>query len=72
MTCFKEHKQTPCAKPSEPPRELDSLKEPTSEYDYPTEDTVPLDKLKLLGNIYMQIHFGTLAPMDSLMYNVVV
>ncbi|KOB64469.1 Zinc finger HIT domain-containing protein 3 [Operophtera brumata] len=48
VACFKEHKQTPCLKPTEPPRELDSIKEPTSEYDHPTEDTVPLHKLKLL------------------------
>ncbi|KAJ0176543.1 hypothetical protein K1T71_007722 [Dendrolimus kikuchii] len=46
--CYKKHKVNPCFAPPPPQRENEEIK-PDIEYDYPTEDTVPFEKLKLLG-----------------------
>ncbi|CAG4987135.1 unnamed protein product [Parnassius apollo] len=48
VACYKLHKQNPCCvpTPTEPP--VISTKENNIEYEYPTEDTVPIEKLKLL------------------------
>lgn len=47
VICYKEHKQNPCSTPSLP-KDVDNTKTRYIEYDYPTEDTVSLDKLELL------------------------
>lgn len=52
MSCYKIHKETPCSPPQEPPKETNYSNTKEIEYDYPTEDTVPIEKLKLLGKWY--------------------
>lgn len=47
VICYKEHKKMPCSPPPAPPKITNETKT-IREYDYPTEDTVPLEKLKLL------------------------
>ncbi|CAH0715436.1 unnamed protein product, partial [Brenthis ino] len=46
VPCCKLHKETPCSAPS--PETQDTTEKFTTEYEYPTEDTVPPEKLKLL------------------------
>ncbi|CAH2048663.1 unnamed protein product, partial [Iphiclides podalirius] len=49
VACYKIHKENPCAAPTPPQTDKsDVTKKSTYEYEYPTEDTVPLDKLRLL------------------------
>ncbi|XP_075977993.1 zinc finger HIT domain-containing protein 3 [Anticarsia gemmatalis] len=48
VPCYKEHKQQPCSPPPEPPKQTNNTAQPEREYEYPTEDTVPIEKLKLL------------------------
>ncbi|KAF9822632.1 hypothetical protein SFRURICE_012411 [Spodoptera frugiperda] len=48
VSCYKIHKETPCSPPQEPPKETNYSNTKEIEYDYPTEDTVPIEKLKLL------------------------
>ncbi|XP_045773329.1 zinc finger HIT domain-containing protein 3 [Maniola jurtina] len=45
VTCYKLHKEVPCSPPPQSPQET---KEPIVEFDFPTEDTVSNEKLKLL------------------------
>ncbi|XP_021185441.3 zinc finger HIT domain-containing protein 3 [Helicoverpa armigera] len=47
VPCYKTHKQTPCT-PPDPPTPANESDDKEIEYDYPTEDTVPVEKLKLL------------------------
>ncbi|XP_059052214.1 zinc finger HIT domain-containing protein 3 isoform X2 [Achroia grisella] len=46
VLCCKEHKERPCSAPSKP--EVNALKETSINYEFPTEDTVPPEKLELL------------------------
>ncbi|CAK1580395.1 unnamed protein product [Parnassius mnemosyne] len=48
VACYKCHKENPCSAPTptEPP--VNYTEENKIEYEYPTEDTVPIEKLKLL------------------------
>ncbi|CAH0585619.1 unnamed protein product [Chrysodeixis includens] len=45
--CYKEHKKIPCTPPPSSPKPP-TTNDKVIEYDYPTEDTVPIEKLKLL------------------------
>ena len=56
MPCYKSHKQTPCSPPPESPKLTNDSNDKEREYDYPTEDTVPVEKLKLLGK-YLQADY---------------
>ncbi|XP_037294289.1 zinc finger HIT domain-containing protein 3 [Manduca sexta] len=47
VNCYKTHKQNPCSPPPEPPEEKSDNYQ-SRLYDYPTDDTVPQEKLKLL------------------------
>ncbi|KAM3965270.1 zinc finger HIT domain-containing protein 3-like [Aphomia sociella] len=47
VDCCKQHRQTPCLAPPKP--EPCTQKETTINYEFPTEDTVPQEKLELLG-----------------------
>lgn len=49
VACYKIHKENPCTAPTPPNVEPDITKRSSFKYEYPTEDTVPLEKLKLLG-----------------------
>lgn len=49
VPCFKEHKQNPCSAPPEPKRETNDMQQSEIEYEFPTEDTVPIETLNLLG-----------------------
>lgn len=49
VACYKLHKQNPCIKPPSPPKQTISVKQAVENL-YPTEDTVPLDRLNLLEN----------------------
>lgn len=51
VACCRLHKETLCTPPPAPVQE--NAKEPTVEYDFPTEDTVPTQKLKLLGKCFI-------------------
>ncbi|XP_028041273.1 zinc finger HIT domain-containing protein 3 [Bombyx mandarina] len=49
VACYKLHKQNPCIKPPSPPKQTIGVKQAVENL-YPTEDTVPLDRLNLLEN----------------------
>ncbi|XP_023946284.1 zinc finger HIT domain-containing protein 3 [Bicyclus anynana] len=48
MVCCKLHKEAPCSPPPPPEPPQVEPKEQPFEYDFPTEDTVSIEKLKLL------------------------
>nr|XP_037868219.1 zinc finger HIT domain-containing protein 3 isoform X2 [Bombyx mori] len=48
VACYKLHKQNPCIKPPSPPKQTIGVKQAVENL-YPTEDTVPLHRLNLLG-----------------------
>ncbi|KAJ8731271.1 hypothetical protein PYW07_004435 [Mythimna separata] len=48
VPCYKTHKENPCNPPPEQPKQIDDSNDKEREYDYPTEDTVPVEKLKQL------------------------
>ncbi|KAL4715430.1 hypothetical protein ACJJTC_015333 [Scirpophaga incertulas] len=48
VACYKTHKENPCSAPVEPI--VDTTMKSRDDYEYPTEDTVPTDKLQLLRN----------------------
>ncbi|XP_068633601.1 zinc finger HIT domain-containing protein 3 [Battus philenor] len=48
VACYKVHKETPCAAPSMSVLTADYKESQTIEYEFPTDDTVPVEKLKLL------------------------
>lgn len=51
LPCFTAHRQTPCQKPA-PPAETENMASslPPFKYQFPSADTVPLEKLKELAN----------------------
>lgn len=51
LECWKEHRAVKCESLSIPERTDEEVsKKDSQEYEYPTEDTIPMDKLKLLAN----------------------
>ncbi|KAL0883050.1 hypothetical protein ABMA27_016522 [Loxostege sticticalis] len=46
VACCKLHRETPCIAPEEP--KVETPKESSITYDFPTEDTVSIEKLELL------------------------
>lgn len=55
MPCYKTHKNNcvPIKKEKE-----EEVKKETKEYDFPTEDIVPIEKLKLLGRYFNIQYFN--------------
>lgn len=49
VPCCKQHKLKPCSPPPPPLNNGEDQKDLQITYDFPTEDTVPLEKLLLLG-----------------------
>ncbi|KPI95614.1 Zinc finger HIT domain-containing protein 3 [Papilio xuthus] len=46
--CYKIHKENPCSAPTPVTEPKSNVVHNTVEYEYPTEDTVPIEKLQLL------------------------
>jgi hypothetical protein len=51
LNCWKEHQKIKCESVSLPKNTDEEIKTGSQEYKHQTEDTVPLDRLKLLGTL---------------------